>query len=178
MAELITLARPYAKAVFTLANEKQHLDEWSKDLQLLSAVVKEESVSTLLAHPSASSESQQKLLLELVGSEINEPAARLISVLAENDRLLLLPAISEQYEALKSQMQKTVDATIVSPIALNDKQTAELVEVLKKCLNSDIRVTEEIDESLIGGVLIHAGDIVIDGSIKGKISKLAEAMNS
>lgn len=178
MAELMTLARPYAKAVFANASDAQDFDKWSKDLQLLSAVLKEESIKKLLTHPSASCESKQKLLLDVVGSEIAEPTSRLIVVLAENDRLLVLPLIHELYEELRSHMQKVVDARVVSALELDDKQVALVVESLKKRLNSDIRVTQEIDESLIGGIVIHAGDMVIDGSVKGKISKLAEAMNS
>lgn len=178
MAEMITIARPYAKAVFALANEAQNFDVWSHDLELLTHVVQEEKVSAALTQPCASATSRQSLLLELVSKEISQSAQQLVVVLSENNRLLLLPMISQLYQELKLQMQKVVDTTIVSAKQLDDKQVNALVEMLKKHLNSDVSVTQEIDESLIGGVVIHAGDVMIDGSVKGKISKLAEAMNS
>ncbi len=178
MAEITTLARPYAKAVFALANETQSFDIWSKDLELLSAVVQEAAVKAKLTHPSASAQSRQALLLDIVAQEVSTPAAQLISVLSDNGRLLLLPMISQQYQELKAQMQKVVETTIVSANKLDDKQLNTLVEALKKHLKSDVKVTQKIDNSLIGGSIIHAGDMMIDGSVKGKLSKLAEAMNS
>ena len=99
-------------------------------------------------------------------------------ILAENKRLALLPEIAALYEELKSQLQNTVDVVVTSAFELSDAQADKLATALKAKLQCDVRVTSEIDESLIGGAIIRAGDLVIDGTVTGKLSKLAEAMKS
>lgn len=178
MAELTTLARPYAKAVFAEASEKGSLDVWSSDLETLSSFVSNAEMEVLLAHPSLTADQQAQALLDVCGDKLGATADKLVSVLAENKRLALLPEIAALYEEMKAQLQNTVEVVITSAQALSGEQADKLAEALKARLNSEVRLTSEVDESLIGGAIIRAGDLVIDGTVSGKLSKLAEAMKS
>jgi len=178
MAELTTLARPYAKAVFAEASEKGALDAWSADLALLAACVADADMAKVLVHPSLTAQQQAQALTDVCGDKLNEAAKNLVAVLAENKRLMLVPEIAALYEELKAQLQNTVDVVVTSACELSNEQADKLAQALKAKLQCDVRLTSEVDESLIGGAIIRAGDLVIDGSVTGKLSKLAEAMKS
>ncbi|WP_369856177.1 F0F1 ATP synthase subunit delta [Candidatus Thalassolituus haligoni] len=178
MAELTTLARPYAKAVFAEAEEKKSLDAWSDDLALLSAYASDAAMAKVLVHPSLTAAQQAQALIDVCGEKLNDAAKNLVHVLAENKRLTLLTEITALYEELKAQLQNAVDVVVTSAYALTETQSNKLAQALKAKLQRDVRMTSEVDESLIGGAIIRAGDLVIDGSLTGKLSKLAEAMKS
>ncbi|MBE0484113.1 MAG: F0F1 ATP synthase subunit delta [Bacterioplanes sp.] len=178
MAELTTLARPYAKAVFAEAQEKNALDAWSSDLALLSSVITEPTVIKVSGHPSLSAQQQAQVVLDVCGDTLNNAAKNLVAVLAENKRLTLVPAIAALYEELKAQLQNVVDVEITSAFELSDAQADKLAQSLKAKLQCEVRMTSKVDENIIGGAIIRAGDLVIDGSVIGKLSKLAEAMKS
>lgn len=178
MAELTTLARPYAKAVFAEAQEKGALDAWSSDLALLAACVAEQQLAAVLQHPSLSAKQQAQTLIDVCGDKLNEAAKNLVTVLAENKRLMLLAEVSALYEEMKAQLQNTVDVVVTSAFPLSSEQSNKLAQALKARLQCDVRMNSEVDESLIGGAIIRAGDLVIDGSVTGKLAKLAEAMKS
>ncbi len=178
MAELTTLARPYAKAVFAEAQEKSALDAWSDDLALLAAYAADADLAKVLVHPSLTAAQQAQALTDVCGDKLNDAAKNLVAVLAENKRLPLLSEIAALFEGLKAQLQNTVDVVVTSAFELSSDQADKLAQALKAKLNCDVRLTSEVDESLIGGAIIRAGDLVIDGSVTGKLSKLAEAMKS
>ncbi|MFY9178970.1 MAG: F0F1 ATP synthase subunit delta [Venatoribacter sp.] len=178
MAELTTLARPYAKAVFAQAQESKALDAWSSDLNLLALCVAEEKVAEFLQYPALTAAQQAQTLIDVCGDKLNAAAKNLITVLAENKRLLLLPEISALFEEMKAQLENVVDVVVTSAQPLSDAQAEKLAQALKAKLQRDVRMTSEVDESLIGGAIIRAGDLVINGSLTGKLSKLAEAMKS
>ncbi|WP_430460786.1 F0F1 ATP synthase subunit delta [Thalassolituus sp. LLYu03] len=178
MAELTTLARPYAKAVFAEAQEKSALDAWSSDLATLAAFAADADMAKVLVHPSLTAQQQAQALIDVCGDKLNDAAKNLVAVLAENKRLPLLPEIAALYEEFKAQLQNTVDVVVTSAFELSSEQAEKLAQALKAKLQCDVRMTSEVDESLIGGAIIRAGDLVIDGSVTGKLSKLAEAMKS
>ncbi|HUH56902.1 MAG TPA: F0F1 ATP synthase subunit delta [Pseudomonadales bacterium] len=178
MAELTTLARPYAKAVFIEAEEKKTLDEWSANLALLAACVADPKVEEFLKHPSLTAQQQADTVIDVCGDKLTSAAKNLVVILAENKRLALLTEISELYEELKAQLENTVDVVVTSAQPLTTEQSDKLAEALKAKLQREIRMTSEVDESLVGGAIIRAGDLVIDGSLTGRLSKLAEAMKS
>ena len=130
MAELSTLARPYAKAAFEYAVAGKNLKDWSNSLKILVAVCQSERVLSLLSSPSSTSAKQAKLMTEICGDEINEETKGFVSVLAENKRVKLLPQISKQFEALKDNKEKTIDVDVVSAIKLSDKQKNPLASAL------------------------------------------------
>lgn len=175
MAELTTLARPYAKAAFEVARGAKDLDGWSSALALAAVVSQQSSVAKLLESPTLTAEQKAAVLTDLCGDEINAKANLFISVLAENKRLGLLQSIQELFESLKAQQEKFSDVKVISAFELDDKVERALAEKLKVVLEGDITLNTEIDSSLLGGVIVRAGDTVIDGSVKGRLNKLAES---
>lgn len=178
MAELSTLARPYAKAAFNTALDNNQLDQWSTILSTLSAISEQEAIHGLIANPALSAADKARALKDVVGDLLNEGTGNLLDVLAENRRLALLSEISEQFEALKAEHEKSADVLVTSAFSLSDSQRKTLTEKLSTKLGRKVSLTVNVDEALIGGVVVKSGDLVIDGSVRGKLAKLAEAMNS
>jgi F-type H+-transporting ATPase subunit delta len=178
MAELSTLARPYAKAAFEYANAQGALANWSAMFATLAGVVAQETVSQQLSSPALTAEQQSQFLLNLCGDVLDTGASNFVKILAANKRLMLLPAIRDQFEQLKAQQERTVDVDITSAFELDAAMQEKLATALKSKLSRDVKVHASVDASLIGGVLIRAGDTVIDSSVRGRLAKLAEAMNS
>ena len=176
MAELSTLARPYARAAFEYADGENALDAWLSELQLIAAVVAEPAVQTLLGDPARPTAAQAETFVELCGDALGASRKRFVHVLADYRRLGLATQIMEQFAALKAQREQTVDVEMHSPFDVPDEVRARVAKALSKRLQRDVVVNTEIDTSLIGGVLIRAGDLVIDGSVRGRLSKLAEAL--
>lgn len=178
MAELSTLARPYAKAAFNAAVEAGELSAWSSALATLGAIIGSDEVHQFIGNPSVTASEKATTLAQLAGEDCNEGAKSLLDVLAENNRFPLLSEISAQFDLLKAEHEKSADVVVTSAFSLSDAQQKTLSEKLAKKLDRDVSLTIEIDTALIGGVIIKAGDLVIDDSVRGKLSKLADAMNS
>ncbi len=178
MAELSTLARPYARAAFEFARERDALAQWSEQLATCAAVSADASVAKLLDNPSNTHEQQAQALNDLCGDATGAEVKNFVRVLAANRRLGLLAEIYALFEQLKSAQEKRVDVEVISAFDLDDATTARLSEALGRKLERDVQVSTSTDSSLLGGVLIRAGDLVIDGSVRGRLNKLAEAMNS
>tara|TARA_B100000809_G_scaffold261104_1_gene309316 strand:- start:1629 stop:2165 length:537 start_codon:yes stop_codon:yes gene_type:complete len=178
MAELTTLARPYAKAAFDFANSANTLDLWSEMLAQAGAVSSSAGINKLLGSPTLTTEQKGAAFIEICGDTLNEQAGNFIKILAENKRFELLPSISQLFEAFKAQKEKSVDVELQSAFELSTSVQEQLAKALSVKLDREVNVTGIVDKSLIGGVVIRAGDTVIDGSVKGHLAKLAEAMNS
>jgi F-type H+-transporting ATPase subunit delta len=178
MAELSTLARPYARAAFEYAAAAQHLQSWSDSLSTAAVVVADPQVAQLLDSPSLTHVALADTLVALCGDQLSAPQQNFSRLLAENGRLPLLGKIAEQFEALKANREQAVDVDVVSAIELDDAQQQALVVALGKKLERKVNMQVSVDKSLLGGALIRAGDTVIDGSIRGRLAKLAESLNS
>lgn len=178
MAELTTLARPYAKAAFEYAQAHQQLANWSAMLGLAAAVSQDATVQRVLTAPRLTSTDKATTFIEVCGDKFDAKVQNFIQALAENNRLALLPQIADQFELLKAEQEKSVDVDVTSAFALNAEQQDKLAKVLSARLGREVRLHAAEDASLIGGVVIRAGDLVIDGSVRGKIAKLAEALKS
>ena len=178
MAELITLARPYAKAAFETALQDGALDKWSSMIALSAAVADQPEVSSILSSPSLSSDQIADAFIDVCGDELDEKGKNFVDLLAENKRLVLLPEISSLFEALKAQQEMSVDVEITTAFEISSDVSNKLANALKDRLKREILLTTTVDKSLIGGAVIRAGDNVIDSSVRGKLSKLAESMNS
>lgn len=176
MAELATLARPYANAAFDVAKRDGDLDRWARMLALLAAAANDESVKVLLAAPDIEELSKAYRLADLCGDELNDRGRRFLQVLAGNKRLPLLPEIQEQFETLLAEEQATLDVTVTSAYALSDQELEKLSSALSRRFEREVSMTSEVDASLIGGAVIRAGDTVIDGSVRGRLQKLAESV--
>ncbi len=178
MAELSTLARPYAKAAFEYARDKDALAQWSEQLATAAAVASAEGMDAVLDNPSLTDEQQADTLNEVCGDATGPGVKNFVTILSTNKRLSLLPEISAQFELLKANLEKSVDVEVVSAFDLDDATASRLAEVLGRKLEREVKVSTSTDAGLLGGVLIRAGDLVIDGSVRGRLNKLAEAMNS
>ena len=172
MAEFLTLARPYAKAAFAYASEQNATDAWSNALQLLSAAVQDEAFSAYLNRPELTPAEQVDLFAKVLGNEQTLAVSNFLTLLADNGRLALLPEIDTEFEQLKSQNNKTVDVVIESAFPLDSVQEQKLAHALEKRLNSAVKVTVEVNPALIAGVVIRAGDQVIDDSVLSKLDKM------
>lgn len=178
MAELSTLARPYAKAAFEYARDKNALAAWSEQLAVAAAVTADSVMVGVLTNPSITAQQQSHTVSEVCGDALGTEARNYITILASNKRLALLPEIHALFEQYKANQEKSVDVEVVSAFDLADATRDKLAEVLGKKLEREVKVSTSTDKNLLGGVLIRAGDLVIDGSVRGRLNKLAEAMNS
>jgi len=172
MAELLTLARPYAKAAFAYASEQNAADSWSNALTLLSAAVQDEAFSAYLNRPELNPAEQVSLFAKVLGEDQTAAVSNFLTLLAENDRFTLLPEIETEYEQLKSQNNNTVDVVIESAFPLSSTQEQLLADALKKRFNAAVNVSVEVNPALIAGVVIRAGDQVIDDSALNKLEKM------
>ena len=178
MAELTTLARPYAKAAFEVAVADGGLKNWSKMLAVAASVAVNDSVAAVLSSPALAAEQLAQSLIEVCGDELDDKGQNFVRLLAENKRLSLLPEISMLFEVLKANQEKSVDVEITTAFEISSDISNKLAKALKTRLQREIKLATRVNQNLIGGAVIRAGDTVIDNSIRGKLSKLAESMNS
>jgi F-type H+-transporting ATPase subunit delta len=176
MAELVTLARPYAKAAFEFARELKALDRWSNMLATAATVANAHTVKKLLASPNFTTDEKGQKFVDLCADEIDAKVANFIQYLADNQRLQLLPQVREQFELMKANYERTVDVDVITAFDISDAQKTKLQATLKQKLDREVNIQTSVDKSLIGGVLVRAGDFVVDGSVRGRLAKLAEAM--
>ena len=176
MSELTTLARPYAEALFRMAQSDNDLAGWSDRVQTLANIVADPQAASLIADPSVDSSRVAALLIDIAGTSLGERGENLVKLLAENGRLPVLPEIAEQFETLKASAEGVIEATITSAQALTQPQIDELIEGLKRKFNRAVNVQVAVDASLIGGAVIAVGDQVIDGSVKGRLERMAFAL--
>ena len=176
MAELNTLARPYAGAAFDLAKASDRIEAWGYALQFLAGALDHEEVQVVLSSPVIGVPQKVHNLLGLFESPPGEEIRRFINVLAENQRLELLPAIYELFDEKRAAEERTLDVTLSSAVELSEEQQARFEVALAQRLEREISLSSEIDPELIGGVLIRAGDTVFDHSVRGSLNKMQEAL--
>jgi F-type H+-transporting ATPase subunit delta len=173
MTDFTTAARPYANAVYDLAHESSELGSWSDALANLAAVVNDAQISKLLDAPESGKNQKGELIIQVLGDKLNEQQQNLVRLMAENGRLKLMPDVLEQFEVARAKAENKVEAEVISAFELTAKQTGELVNTLKNKLGCEVTLTTTIDKSLIGGVVIKAGDTIIDASMKSQLNSLA-----
>ncbi len=178
MAELSTIARPYAKAAFEYARDSKQLAQWAEQLATAAAVVADKDLKVALNDPSLTATQQADILCDVCGDALGAQARNFIAVLAANKRLALLPEIYLLFAQYKANQEKTVDVEVISAFDLADTARDKLADVLGKKLERQVNLRTSTDSHLLGGVLIRAGDLVIDGTVRGRLNKLAAAMNS
>lgn len=177
MAEKQTAARPYAEAVFALAKERNALKDWSGTLALLAAVAQDANIQRLAADPRVERARLLGLLLDIGGKNLAAEGANFLRLLVENRRLTLLPEIAAIYESLKAEAEARVEATVTSAFPLEPAQLKTLEQGLKRRFGRAVHLTATVDANLVGGVVIRAGDLVIDGSVRGRLTGLATELS-
>jgi F-type H+-transporting ATPase subunit delta len=175
MSDSTTIARPYAKAIFEYALGEHKLAEWSAHLRNLAQTVLIPEAEQFVTNPATTVEQHIELLQTVVGAKSNEhkPLNNWVELLATNKRLLLLPEIYALYEAHRAEQEKTLDVNVFSYSDLSSEQQQRLIESLSQRLKRKVSLKISIDPSLLGGAIIRAGDLVIDGSVRGKLNKLS-----
>ncbi len=185
MADNNTVARPYAQAVFDVARENNALDELSASLAAAGDLLGDGQVVTFLGQPSLNDDQRleflQGLFTEAVGKDSvfaggSRHGTNFLKLLLENGRVAVLPEISEQFEALKAKVENSIDAVITAAAPLSKAQENAIASSLAEKLGRDVRITTRIDENLIGGAVVRAGDVVIDGSLRARLDGLANAL--
>ena len=177
MAEATTLARPYAQAVFEIALDGKKLGNWSEALSTLSAIAADEQIAGLISNPNIEAAQLADLIISVAKDKLDQEGKNFVKVLAENGRLDVIAEISSSFEALKAEAEKTVKAEVISAFKVSPEQKKSLEDALKKRLGCDVEVSSTVDKSIIGGAIIRAGDLIIDGSVTGQLDRLASELS-
>ena len=178
MAELVTIARPYAEAVFRIALENKALTAWSERLSLLSAIATDEQMRSCIGNPELSASQKSDLFKSVVGKALDGGGTNLIDVLAASERLSFLPEIAGLFEELRAAQEGVKEATIHSAFPIDDAQRKALIEDLEARFKTRLTAEVVVDQSLIGGVKIVVGDQVLDTSVRGKLESLRLALKN
>lgn len=176
MAELVTIARPYAEAIFKLARESRNLEGWSDMLALIEAVVRDEQVARRIGDPNVDAATLEGLILGALGDRLDGQGRNFVQVLIHNQRLELVPQIRTLYEELRREHEGVVEATIVSALPIKDDQARDLLAALEKKYGRKVNARMEVDPALIGGARIVVGDKVIDATVRGRLDAMAAAL--
>ncbi|MEC9252565.1 MAG: F0F1 ATP synthase subunit delta [Pseudomonadota bacterium] len=175
MAEFATLARPYANAAFDVAKSAGRLEEWSRGLNLLALAGEDPNLKAMIQSPTATTAEKAFKLAELFRDDLLDSVRQFVHVLAENKRLSLLAEITTQFEVRRAEEARTLDVEVTTAVPLSDSEQNRFQEILERRFEQQINLTTAVDETIIGGAHIRAGDTVIDGSLRGRLAKLGEA---
>jgi F-type H+-transporting ATPase subunit delta len=178
VAERATIARPYAKAAFQYAREANAFAQWSQGLKTASEIVSDPRVAALIKDPEWPVPEVAGLIIGVAVPQFDPAMQNFIRVLAENHRLLLLPEIATHYESERAAVENTVDVEVISAVALSAAQADKLAAALASRLKRQVRMQNSVDAALLGGAVIRAGDLVIDGSLKGRLERLETELAS
>lgn len=178
MSEITTIARPYAKAIFDLAIQQKQLKEWSVTLKKLAMIAADKQMQPLMIDPSVTKQQLSSIFIDILGSSLMEEGKNLINELTNRKRLSILPAISEVFESCLAEHERTLEVKVVSAFHIDEARLQKLQRALGHKLNRQIQMRCIIDSKLIGGIIIYAGDEVIDGSLRGKLDKLSKRLYS
>ncbi|MEQ1528341.1 MAG: F0F1 ATP synthase subunit delta [Methylococcales bacterium] len=176
MSELATLARPYASAIFKRAKQTNSTDKWSQSLAFMSAVFSDAGISAVIDNPKVNKEKLSEFVLDICQGQIDQEGANFLKLIVQNKRLTLVSYIAKLFEAYKAEDEGYVDVEVVSAFEFSEEDKVGLTSTLEKTLNKKIHMNVAVDESLIGGVLVRAGDRVIDGSIRGQLQQMQKTL--
>lgn len=178
MADKTTIARPYARAAFEEAKATGRLAEWAQALEVAAAVVRDARVESLLGNPHVSPAELSQLIIDIAGPQLDERGRNFVQMLAENRRLAYLPEIAEIFDQLKDAEEGVVDVTVTSAAPLDEQQRRTLSEALARRLKREVRLHCDTDPKLIGGAVLRAGDLVIDGSLRARLERIAHELTA
>ncbi|CAX62121.1 F0F1 ATP synthase subunit delta [Erwinia billingiae] len=177
MSEFTTVARPYAKAAFDFAVEHQSVDRWQQMLAFATEVASNEQVAELLSGAVAP-EALSAQFIAICGDQLDEAGQNLVKVMAENKRLPALPDVLAQFIQLRAAHDATADVEVISSTTLSDEQLTKISAAMEKRLSRKVKLNCKIDKSVLAGVIIRAGDMVIDGSVRGRLERLTDVLQS
>lgn len=178
MSELSSLARPYARAIFELARDAGDYSSWSDQLELLGAIADDEAMRNLIGSPTVSEQQLSEIVLGVAGEHLSEQGQNLARLLVHNDRLSAMAEIREQFQAMRDEAEQVIEARLITASEVDEAQKQSIENALSKRLGKQIKLDTEVDESLIGGAVVRAGDWVVDGSVKAQLQDLVHAIGS
>lgn len=178
MADRLTVARPYARAAFAQAKAGGRLGSWSVALDRAAAAVRDERVRALFGSPKITSQQLAQFVADIAGSELDQDGRNFLALLADNGRLQFLPEIAELFRQMKDDAERIVEVSITSAAPMAGEEQAKLVAALEKRFDRKVQLQADVDPSLIGGAVVRAGDLTIDGSIKAKLVRLAHELTA
>lgn len=176
MAEYSVVARPYASAIFELAQAENNLSAWSEKLYFASEVIKSSEIRAIIQNPSITKERKLELLLSILAENVDTSFQNLLHLLIDNRRLFALPAIYTIYEEYRAEAEKTTKVEVVTAYTMTNEQIEVLKQKLSTKFNTDIELDIYIDASILGGAIIRSGDMVIDGSVRGKLEHMKQVI--
>ncbi len=177
MAELVTIARPYAEAAFGLAKERGELDKWSSALALMAAVYEDPQMQAALANPKVTTADVERLMLSICGERLDGNARNFVQLLVRNGRLVVLPELRHLFEQLKAEHEGLVEARISTAYPLDDAQLRQIVSVLSNRYKKNVSPAVDVDPELIGGIKVQVGDKVWDASVRGRLQQMAATLS-
>ena len=177
MAEIATVARPYAEAAFESALDRGSLASTSDSLQLLAAIARNEQMRFVLSDPRVSAARKKELFADITGGKLDEVTRNLLAILVDNHRELLIGEIEEQFEALKRDHERVVKARITSAQPLSDQQRAEIVGAIERRYGKRVEAEVDVDPQLLGGARVQVGDQVIHASVRDALAQMAAALS-
>ncbi|MGL9759820.1 MAG: F0F1 ATP synthase subunit delta [Symbiopectobacterium sp.] len=177
MSEFVTVARPYAKAAFDFAVEHQSVERWQNMLAFAAKVTRNEQVTALL-FGSMAPNLLASTFIDVCGDQLDEPGQNLIKVMAKNGRLLVLSEVLKQFTQLRVAQELTVDVEVTSASALSEPQLDKIASIMEKRLSHKVKLNCKTDKSVVSGVVIRFGNMVIDGSIRGRLERFADILQS
>jgi F-type H+-transporting ATPase subunit delta len=178
MADRLTVARPYARAAFAQAQADGRLGPWSGALGRAAAAVGDARVRALFGSPKITAAQLADFIAGIAGDELDANGRNFLGMLAENKRLPFLPEIAQLFDQLKAESERIVEVSITSAAPMGEGETAKLVAALERRFDRKVRVQSAVDPSLIGGAVVRAGDLTIDGSVKARLTKLAHDLTA
>jgi F-type H+-transporting ATPase subunit delta len=173
MAERLTIARPYARAAFEEARAEQRLAPWAEALRVAAVVVRDARVRALLGNPHVTPQALAQLVVDIAAGQLGAHGENFVRTLAVNRRLAYLPEISELFDAMKDAAEGVADVTVTSAAELAEAERHKLAAALERRLQRRVRLHYETDPALIGGAVLRAGDLVIDGSVRARLDRIA-----
>lgn len=176
MSEPATLARPYAAAVFKRAKETESTVKWSESLAFLSAVLSDKDISAVIDNPKISNDGLSALMLDICQGQLDIEGENFLKLMVQNNRLILIPYIEKIFEEYKAADEGYVEVEVFTAFAFSEEENLKFASTLEKKLSKKVHMNITVDKSLIGGVLIRAGDQVIDGSIRGQLQHMQKVL--
>ena len=180
MAEQATIARPYARAAFEYAQDRRALGAWSQLLASAAAVATAPGAASLFGNPRVSSAELVELFAAVAGASgvsVDEGGRNFLALLAHAHRLPFLPEIAAQYEARRAEVENTMDVEVTTAMPLIPAQRTTLEAALGRRFGRQVRLAETVDAGLVGGAVVRAGDLVIDGSLQGRLARLEQQIS-
>ena len=176
MENASALARPYGLAAFKQAQEEGKIAEWSEMLRLLALIMQDPTMRGLISNPKVNDQQVAELIIDIGGDGLSKTCGNLVRILAENERLGEMAGVAEVFEQERDRIEGRSHVQVTSAFALSESQEQSIADSMSKRLGSEVDISVTVDKSLIGGVIIRAGDTVIDASLRGRLSQLGQVL--